>query len=78
MTRAALVAPVGWTVLSCVLCACGPDAVTAAAGSAASAAAAAKQAKEQQSQLEAQIKAAQDAEQKRVQGLSEQVDGASR
>jgi hypothetical protein len=60
------------------LCACGPDAMTAAASGAAAEAAAARQAKEQKSQLEAQIKAMQESEQKRVDHISEQVDGASR
>src|SRR5207253_10056744 len=63
---------------SAFLCACGPDAMTAGASGAAAEAAAARQAKEQKSQLEAQIKATQESEQKRVDRISEQVDGASR
>ncbi len=65
-------------LLCSLLCGCGPDAVTAAATSATAAAAAAQQAKEQKAQIEAQIKAAQEAEKKRLDGLSEQVNGASR
>ena len=65
-------------ICSAFLCACGPDAMTAAASGAAAEAAAARQAKEQKSQLEAQIKATQESEQKRVDRISEQVDGASR
>jgi hypothetical protein len=61
-----------------LLCACGPDAVTAAATSATTAAAAARQAQEDKARLEAQIKAMQEAEQKRVDGLSQQVDNATR
>ena len=79
MTRATLLARLSCTVLCCgLLTACGPETVTAAATSATAAAAAAKQAQEDKARLEAQIKAMQEAEQKRVDGISEQVDNASR
>jgi len=57
---------------------CGPDALTAASSSATSAAAAAQQAREQKAQVEARIKQLQQADQQRVQGVSEQADSPSR
>jgi hypothetical protein len=71
-------APIYGLLLGTLLSGCGPDTVGAAATSASAAAAAAQEAKQRQAQLEAQIKATQDAEKKRVEGISEQVDGASR
>jgi hypothetical protein len=68
----------GFALCSMLLCACGPDVLSAAAGGAASSAAAAKQAQEQKARIEAQLKAAQEAEQKRLQGVTEQADGQSR
>lgn len=65
------------TCAAALLCACGPDALTAATSNASAAAAAAKQAKEQKAQLDAQIKAMQDADQKRVEGVANEVDRAS-
>ena len=62
---------------SALLCACGADTVGAATSSATAAAAAAQQAKEQKAQIEGSIKAMQDSEIKRVEGISEQADGAS-
>jgi hypothetical protein len=62
--------------LALLLGGCGPDAVTAAAGTAGASAAAARQAHEQQEKATARIKALEDAEQKRVQGIDEQVEPA--
>jgi len=74
-SRAPMICMLG--TCAALLCACGPDALTAATTNATAAAAAAQQAKEQKAQLDAQIKAMQDADQKRVEGVANQVDRAS-
>ncbi len=57
---------------------CGLDSLGAGAGTAGSAAAAAKQGQEQKARADAQIKAMQQASQKHVDGLADEVDRATR
>jgi hypothetical protein len=64
-------------MLALVLTACGPDVVTATQGAASAGAASAQNAREQQKRIEDRVKAMDEAERKRVEGISDQVDRAS-
>jgi len=57
---------------------CGPDTLGAAATTATIEAKAAKQAQEQKAQMETRIREMQEADQKRVQGIDDKVEGVSR
>jgi hypothetical protein len=61
---------------ACLVTACGPDTLTASTTAARSAAAANKQAQDQKAAMEAKIKAAQEAEQKRAAVIDEQAEKA--
>ncbi len=61
---------------ACLVAGCGPDTLSASATAAGSAAAANKQAQDQKAAMEAKIKAAREAEQKRAAVIDEQAEKA--